>query len=73
MIRSLFTFPIILYQRLISPLTGPVCRFHPTCSEYARTAIERFGVMRGTTLSFRRIIRCHPWNPGGIDLVPDKE
>lgn len=73
MIRSLFTIPIILYQRLISPLTGPVCRFHPTCSDYSRIAIERHGVVRGLLLSLRRILRCHPWHPGGIDFVPDKE
>lgn len=64
------TVPIRLYQRLISPLTGPRCRFEPSCSAYAVTAIERFGPLRGLYLGIRRILRCHPWNPGGFDRVP---
>jgi hypothetical protein len=63
---------IRLYQRLISPLLGPRCRFHPTCSQYALESIERFGVWRGCALAVRRIVRCHPLNPGGYDPVPDK-
>ena len=54
---------IRLYQR-ISRLTPGVCRFYPTCSGYAHTAILRFGLIRGGWLAFRRILRCHPWNPG---------
>ena len=63
--------PIRLYQRLISPLLGARCRFHPSCSEYAAQAIVRHGPIKGIYLGVRRILRCHPWNPGGIDEVPE--
>jgi putative membrane protein insertion efficiency factor len=61
---------ITAYQRLISPLTGAHCRYYPTCSEYAREALERFGPARGGWLALRRILRCHPFHPGGFDPVP---
>jgi hypothetical protein len=61
------------YQYLVSPWLGNHCRFYPSCSGYAMTAIERFGVLRGTGLALRRLMRCHPWHPGGIDPVPDTE
>ena len=64
---------ILLYQWTLSPLLGPACRFHPSCSNYAREAIERFGILRGGWLTLRRLGRCHPWHPGGIDLVPHHE
>ena len=50
----------------------PSCRFYPSCSAYAITALERFGPVKGTWLTVRRLLRCHPWNPGGVDHVPEK-
>lgn len=71
--RALLTAGIRLYQRLVSPLLGPRCRFHPTCSAYAIEAIERHGALRGSWLAGRRIVRCHPLNEGGFDPVPGKQ
>jgi len=68
--QRLLRFLIRAYQRGISPLLGPRCRFYPTCSHYALTAIERHGAARGAWLALRRIARCHPFHPGGIDEVP---
>lgn len=59
-----------VYQRLISPMTPPTCRYYPSCSTYAVTAIRRFGPVRGTWLALRRLGRCHPWAAGGVDHVP---
>ena len=64
---------IKFYQKFISPLLPRTCRFTPTCSEYCITAIERFGLYRGGLLGIKRIIRCTPFNPGGIDPVPLRE
>jgi putative membrane protein insertion efficiency factor len=58
------------YRRFISPLLGPHCRFVPSCSEYAVMALERHGLMRGSYLAARRLLRCHPFHPGGFDPVP---
>lgn len=63
---------ISLYQLLISPILGNRCRFHPTCSEYAKEAIATHGSIRGVWLSACRLARCHPWHEGGFDPVPSK-
>lgn len=60
---------IRFYQKCISPLLGPHCRYYPTCSEYAYEAVSRYGLLRGSYLAVRRILRCHPWAPGGYDPV----
>jgi putative membrane protein insertion efficiency factor len=58
------------YQRFISPMRPPTCRFYPSCSQYAVIAVRRHGALHGSWLAARRLLRCHPWNPGGIDDVP---
>jgi len=59
-----------VYRYAISPMVGPACRFEPTCSVYAQRAIERFGALKGSFMATRRILRCHPFSPGGLDPVP---
>ena len=63
---------IRVYRFLISPVLGNHCRFHPSCSSYALTAIEQYGALRGCWMGLRRLLRCHPWHPGGFDPVPDR-
>jgi putative membrane protein insertion efficiency factor len=70
-LRRLWTAPVVAYRRFISPLKPvPSCRFHPTCSAYAVEAVHRHGVLRGTLLATWRVLRCHPFHPGGFDPVP---
>ena len=61
---------IVLYQKLISPMLLPSCRFYPSCSTYARLALKKYGIMKGGILSLMRILRCHPLHPGGYDPLP---
>ena len=61
---------IRMYQRVLSPLLGPCCRFTPSCSHYACECIRDHGALRGGWLTLRRLLRCHPWHPGGLDLPP---
>ena len=63
---------IELYRRVVSPFLRPSCRFYPTCSSYASTALRRHGAVRGLWLALRRLGRCHPFHPGGVDPVPDR-
>ncbi|MCH8497677.1 MAG: membrane protein insertion efficiency factor YidD [Marinobacter sp.] len=68
--RRLLLLPIRFYQYAISPLMAPHCRHYPTCSTYALEAIQHHGAIKGTYLAVRRLLRCHPWSPGGYDPVP---
>ena len=68
--RAFLRFLIRGYQLLLSPLLGPRCRFHPSCSHYALEAIQVHGAARGSWLALRRLSRCHPLHPGGYDPVP---
>jgi len=61
---------IRVYQVLLVPILPPSCRFSPSCSEYMHQAIDKFGVLRGAYLGLKRILRCHPWHPGGADPIP---
>lgn len=61
------------YQLIVSPWLGSNCRFYPSCSEYAQMAISEHGVVRGLSLSIKRLFRCHPWHPGGFDPVPKRK
>jgi putative membrane protein insertion efficiency factor len=70
MIARLLIVLIRVYQRLVSPLLGPACRFHPSCSEYGAECLRLHGALHGSWLTVRRIARCHPFHPGGYDPPP---
>ena len=69
-LNFIFIIPIKLYQILLSPLLGQSCRYHPTCSQYAVEAIEKYGPIKGIWLGIKIIARCHPWGGSGHDPVP---
>jgi len=71
--RTLLIALIRLYRLILSPWMGNQCRFYPTCSVYAEDAIATHGGLKGSTLAVRRLCKCHPWHPGGIDPVPAKK
>jgi putative membrane protein insertion efficiency factor len=73
MIKRFLLLLIRGYQRFISPLTPPRCRFYPTCSHYAVEALQHHGALKGSWLSLKRLLKCHPLHPGGIDLVPESK
>jgi putative membrane protein insertion efficiency factor len=68
--RRALMVPIRGYQKFISPALPPSCRFTPSCSQYALEAVAKHGAVRGTWLAARRLVRCHPFNPGGYDPIP---
>jgi putative membrane protein insertion efficiency factor len=68
--KSILLGGIHLYRWLMSPWLGQCCRFHPSCSHYASEAIEKHGVVYGSYLTLKRLLKCHPWHSGGIDQVP---
>jgi len=71
--KYLFLKLIRFYQKYISPVKPPSCRFHPTCSQYGFEAIQRFGAIKGGWLTIKRISKCHPFHKGGFDPVPEKK
>ncbi|MEM7400593.1 MAG: membrane protein insertion efficiency factor YidD [Pseudomonadota bacterium] len=70
-ISKILIFFIKAYRLILSPWLGQQCRFHPTCSQYALKAIEQHGPVRGSWLTLKRVLSCHPWHEGGIDPVPE--
>jgi len=68
--KYIFAFFIFLYQKLVSPLLRPSCRFYPTCSEYAKQSLLKHGFLKGSILAVKRLLKCHPFHPGGYDPVP---
>ena len=70
--KNLLLSLLRLYQLCLSPFLGQRCRFYPSCSSYAMEAIAKHGTLKGGMLAARRLGRCHPWHPGGVDPVPEK-
>lgn len=71
--KQIFMGIIRFYQKFISPMTPPTCRFYPTCSHYGLEAFQKHGAFKGFWLTCKRILKCHPFHPGGFDPVPDKK
>lgn len=69
-LKKLILWTVLFYRLFVSPLSPPSCRFYPSCSQYALDAFTQHGLLRAFYLTFRRIVRCHPWHPGGYDPVP---
>lgn len=67
LLAKLLIYMVRIYQKYISPMRGPTCRFYPTCSQYSIEAYKKYGAMKGTYLTIRRILKCHPFHPGGYD------
>lgn len=70
--RHVAALPIQAYRRLVSPLLGPRCKYHPTCSRYALDALREYGVVRGLVLAGWRVLRCNPWSHGGVDRAGEQ-
>ncbi|MFZ5590795.1 MAG: membrane protein insertion efficiency factor YidD [Bacillota bacterium] len=68
-LAGLLVIVVRFYQKYLSPLKGPTCRFYPTCSQYAITALEKYGIIKGGYLALVRVLKCHPFHPGGYDPV----
>ena len=68
--KTILIFLITIYQWTLSPYIGQTCRFYPSCSNYMQQAIKKHGVLRGIKLGIKRILKCHPWHPGGFDPPP---
>jgi uncharacterized protein len=73
MFKKILISVIRFYQVVISPIKPPSCRFYPTCSHYGLEAVQRFGALKGGWLTLKRILKCHPFHPGGVDPVPEKK
>lgn len=71
--KHIFIAIVRFYRKFISPLKPPTCRFYPTCSSYSLEAYKRYGALKGTYLTIIRILKCHPFHPGGVDLVPERK
>ncbi len=72
MVATPLIWLVVAYQYVISPLLGPTCKYYPSCSAYAVTALTEHGPIRGVWLALRRLLRCHPWSDGGVDHVPER-
>ena len=71
--RAIVVAPVRFYQRFVSPAIPRRCKYHPTCSQYAVTAVRRYGILRGLILAGWRLLRCNPWSHGGVDFVEDQK